>query len=148
FEQFRIGIFTEQIPSRAAVCIRSLQCDDWVSKNEEIRTAADAINGIRCAAVPIVEMRGRGGGQMSAGRESHYADPIRRDAELLRASSNQTNRALRVLKLNRMVILWSEPVFENKCRDAKRIQPICDLASFVVRRKMRVRAARRNNHRR
>src|SRR5690242_17673432 len=105
FEQFRIGIIAEQILARAAVSIWSLQCDHRVSKDQEIRPAAHATNGIGSAAVSVIEMRACRRCKMTTGRKAHHPDAISCYAEFASAAAYKTNCALRIAKFNGVVIL-------------------------------------------
>src|SRR5690348_9254637 len=95
----------EQILARAAVSIWSLQCDHRVSKDQEIRPAAHATNGIGSAAVSVIEMRACRRCKMTTGRKAHHPDAISCYAEFASAAAYKTNCALRIAKFNGVVIL-------------------------------------------
>src|SRR5690348_6145060 len=82
---------------------------------------------------------------MSSSGKAHHSQTIGRDAELLCAAAHQSNRTLRISKLDRMVILRSKPIFQNKGCDAESIQPVGHLSAFMVHSKVCIGATRRND---
>ena len=55
--------------------------------------------------------------------------------------------ALRIAKLNRMVVAGSQPVFQNESSNAKRVQVIRYFAPFVIHRQRAVTASGTNHNR-
>src|SRR6478736_1169421 len=78
---------------------------------------------------------------MAACREAHDADAIGFDVELVRARSDDADRAEDVLKHRRMVIARAKPVLEHEARDAARRQPARDLEALVIHREVAIAAA-------
>ena len=112
---------------------RGIERDDRIAEHQEVRPAADAIDGIGRVGLAGVEVRAGRRREVAAGRKAHHADAIGRDAELLRAGAHEPDRALRVAELDRVVIPRPEPVLEDERRDAGRVQQVRDLPSLVIR---------------
>src|SRR2546430_2347261 len=93
-------------------------------------------------------MSGGGGSQMTAGGKPHHADFVWQHAKLLCTRAHDANRALRIAKLDRMVIARSQSVSHNKCRKAHGVKPIGDLAAFMICGEIFVASAGENNYRR
>ena len=104
--------------------------------------------GSAASAFAGVEVGAGGRRQVSARREAHHADAIGGKAELLRPRAHETNRALRIAELDRMVIPRPEPVLEDEGGHAGRVQQVRDLPSLVIRGEGAVAAARRDDDRR
>ena len=84
FDELRIGVLAEQVPHRPGMGDRRVERDHRVAEDQEVGPAAGAVDGIGGVGLAGVEMRAGGRGEVSAGREAHHADPVGRDAELLR----------------------------------------------------------------
>src|SRR5581483_828128 len=121
--------------------------DDGITQNGKIRPAADTVNGIGGGRIAGIEVGGRSRGKMPAGGKAHHTYAAGRYAEFGGARPHQANGALRISQLNRMMVARTQPVFENKRGDSQRVQPVCHLASLVVRSEVQVAAARRHYNR-
>ncbi len=86
---------------------RGVERDDRVGQDQEVGTAADALDGIGGVGLAGVEVGAGGRRQVSAGREAHHADAIGGNAELRRAGAHEANRALRVAELDRVAVPWA-----------------------------------------
>src|SRR5579859_4869837 len=77
-------------------------------------------------------MRAGSGGQMAPGGEPQDANAIFGDAELLRTGAYHTNGTLRIAEFHWMVVARPEAILEHERGDAERVEPVGDLAAFVV----------------
>src|SRR5205823_6796317 len=103
-----------------------------IAEYQEIRPAADPIDGIRRLRITRVEMRSGRGGKVSAGRESHHAYPIGRNVPFLRLRANHPDSPLSVAEFDRVMIARPKPVLQNKGRDAQRVEPVSLLDALVA----------------
>src|SRR5437588_416706 len=95
-----------------------------ISEDQEIRTAARAVDRIRGARVAAIKVRSRGRSQVTAGRESHNSDAIRLYTVLSRMRPHNANRSLRIAQFDGMVITRPQAILEHERRDSERVQPI------------------------
>src|SRR5437868_8391629 len=69
-----------------------------INRDCEVRPATDFVHVIDRFVRAFFKTRGCGNGEMTSSRKSYDADSIGIDSPFLRAASNQTNGALRVLE--------------------------------------------------
>src|SRR6185295_5678396 len=102
---------------------RRLHGNHRVAKDEEIRAAADPVNGVRRIELSGIEVRPRCSGKVSASRESHHSDTIGGDVPLLRMRTHKSDCALRVSEFDGVMIPRPKPILKNECRDSLRVKP-------------------------
>ena len=103
--------------------------------------------GSAAAGFAAVEVRGRGGRQMPAGRKTHDADARRVQMPLVRARAHHADGPLHVAKLDRMVIPRPEPVFQHERGHPQGVQVIRRHAALEIHREALITAARRDDDR-
>src|SRR5690242_2606750 len=57
-----------------------------------------------------------------------------------------TDGTLRIPKLNRITILWTEAIPQYESRNTELVQPLCDVCPFIVERQVLVTASWHNDH--
>src|SRR5262245_11046798 len=93
-----------------------------IRENTKVRPAAHAIYWVRGARVAGIEDGACRHRQVTASRKTHDADAHRVELPLSRVKSQSSNCALRVTKLNGMVVARSEAVAQDEGRHPQRIQ--------------------------
>src|SRR6185503_16506016 len=101
-----------------------------------------AVDGILRVRPPFVEVRARGRGEMPPGGEAEDPEASRIEPELLRARTQQANRALRVLQGHGMAISGTHPVLQNERGDPEGVEPLRDVFALVSAGQRTVAAAR------
>ena len=117
FDQLGIGIRSQQIVARAAVCMRICESNHRVSEHGEIRAAGNAVDGIGCFGVTGIEMSGGGGSEVAAGGESHDADAVGQHAIGGGFGAHGADGALRVAQFDGVMIARAEAILEHKSGD-------------------------------
>ena len=117
-----------------------------IRQNQKIRPAPLPLHHIARIRLPRIKLRPRRRRQMPARRKSPHPHMIHRNSPLRRMRPHHPNRPLRILQLNRMVILRPQPVLQHKRRHPALIQPPRKLIPLLLRRQMRITAPRRHHH--
>ena len=111
--------------------------DSWlhgnhrVAQDQEIRAAADPVNGIRHIGLFGIEVGPRRSGKVSASRESHHSDAIGGDVPLLRMRTHQSDCALRVAEFDGVMIARPKPILKNERRDSLGVKPVGLLDTLI-----------------
>src|SRR5690606_28146597 len=101
-DELRRGGIAEQVPKRASVRVALDEADHGIAQDREIRSRADALDGIRRALSALLELRRGRRGEVAARREAENADPLRIDLPFVRARPNEPDRSTSILERRRV----------------------------------------------
>jgi hypothetical protein len=104
-----------------------------ITKDHEVRTGGEAVDGIGGGGIAGIVMGASGSGEVSAGRESHDADPGGIDAIRSGPAAGETQRTLGILERDGVLITFAaQPVVEHVGGDAKGVEKAGGLDAFMV----------------
>src|SRR5262249_12816109 len=129
--EFRGWMLAEKVSPRSGMTERSHR-NDGVDQDAEVRAATYPIYRIRRVRLAVVEVGYCRRSQMPAGGESENADPGWIDAESICIRTHISDRSIDVAQHDRMVILGSEAVPEDKSFDSHRLHIFRDGHSLMV----------------
>src|SRR6476646_9507845 len=98
---------------------RFCQRDDWIAEYGDVRPARRAVDDVQRVTLSRVEVCARTHREVATCREAHDPDSRRIEMPFSRVRSQQPNRALSVTKLDRVVILGTDPVAKDERRDTE-----------------------------
>ena len=133
---------------RQRFLIRLHRVQPWVAEDDEVRTAADALDGIRRTGVRRFGHRGRRRREVPPRREAHHPDAIGRHTELRGARTHESNRPASVDERGREEVVLPQPVLEHEGGHASCREPVGDLTSFEIGRESPVGTPGGHDHRR
>jgi hypothetical protein len=141
FGERGIGRSAEKIFCGAAVRVFGGHGDDGIGEDDEVGAAIFAVDGIGVGCVAGVEVGGERGGKVASGGEAHEAELRGIDVEFPGAAADEADGALRVAEFDGMVVTRAEAILQDECGDAHGVEPIGDLAAFVVGGEVMIAAA-------
>src|SRR5580765_4661521 len=141
-------MFAEQVFARELVCVIGGERNDRVGEDSEVGAAADAVDGIGGLRIAGIEMSLGGGSQVASGRKTENADTMGRHGEFFCAGADEAYGSLGVAEFDGMVVAWTKAIFQHECVDAHGVEPIGDLAAFVIVGEVTVAAAGDDDDRR